>query len=127
MAQGFAAFLAEALAGCAQTQPHDDPPALLLRVIETLGTGGEQDGVGELLGHALALIPSPHGSDGPAARDDLVLAAALALAALLALTGPASQEEADDPHVAALRGVLATLIAITDSEQQNQTVLLVRV
>ena len=80
-----------------------------------------------LLGRARALVAPPRGGDGSLARGDLVLAAALVVAALLAVTGPAPQGEGDGPLVVLLRGVLSTLIALTIPEHQNQTVLLVRV
>jgi hypothetical protein len=95
-------------------------------VIETISTQGENSWVRGLLGHALELIAPPRGGDGSAAPDNL-LAAALVLAAILAITGSALQGEDGDPHVVLLRGVLTTLIAPTIPEHKNQTALLVRV
>ena len=56
-----------------------------------------------------------------------MLAAALVLAAILAITEEPQGEGADGPHVVLLRGVLATLAALTSPEGKNQTVLLARV
>jgi len=93
-----------------------------------ISTRDENSWVRGLLGHAQELItPSPQGGDGSAAQDNLVLAAALVLAAILAITGSAPQGKGDDPHVILLRGVLTTLITLTIPDHKNQTVLLVRV
>jgi hypothetical protein len=125
--QGLRTFVAEALADCAHAQPQDDPPVALGRVIETMGIQDKDPWVHRLLGHAQELVVPPRGGDSPAAQDNLVLAAALVLAAILSITGSASQGEGDDPQVVLLRGVLTTLIALSTPEHQNQTVLLVRV
>ena len=127
VAPGLHAFVADAIADCAQAQPQDDPPAALGRVIGTISTQGENSWVRGLLGHARELIAPPRGGGGSAAPDDLVLAAALVLTAILAITGSAPQSGGDDPHVVLLRGVLTTLIALTIPEHENQTVLLVSV
>jgi hypothetical protein len=47
----------------------------------------EDPWVRELLGHARELIAPPQGGDGSATQDNLLLAAALVLAAILALPG----------------------------------------
>jgi hypothetical protein len=111
---------------CAHVQPQDDPPTVLTGVIEAIGPPGENSLLPELLAHARDLIAPPRDSAGPAASDDLLLAAALMLAAILAVTGPTPQEELDDAHVVMLQGVLATLIALTVPEYENQAVLLAR-
>jgi hypothetical protein len=121
-ALGFHAFVAEALADCVQAQRQDDP-------VEALGhinTQVEDPWVLELLGHAQELIAPSQGGDGSVAQDDLLLAAALVLAAVLAITRAPQGEGGGGPYVVLLWGVLATLIALTIPEHKNQTVLLVR-
>jgi hypothetical protein len=121
MALGLHAFVAEALADCAQAQPQDDPPAALGRVIATMSTERANSWVRRALSRAQELLAPPRGGDGSAARDNLVLAA------FLAITASAPQGEDNHPNVFALQGVLATLIALTIPEHENQAVLLVRV
>lgn len=126
-AQGLHTFLAEALAECVHAQPQDDPLAALRRVIGTISTRSENSWVRGLLDHAQELIALPRGGDGSAAQDNLVLAAALVLAAILAIAGSAPKREGNDPQVVLLQGVVITLITLTSPAHKNQTVLLVRI
>lgn len=72
------------------------------------------------------MIAPLRGGDDKRAGEKLVLAAALVLATILAITGSKTQEEGNDPRVILLRGVLATLITLTAPQDQNQTLLLAR-
>ena len=122
MTPTFRTFVATALADCAHAQPQDDP----LEALGRINTEVEDPWVRELLDRAQQLIALPKSGDDPGTRNNLVLAAALVLAAILATTRE-PQGESDGPHVVLLRGVLATLTALTTPEHKNQTVLLVRV
>ena len=90
------------------------------------GTRDEDPWAHQLLSGAKKVIAPLRASDGKAAGENLVLAAALVLAAILAITGSKPQGESNDPRVVLLQGVLATLITLTAPEDQNQTMLLVR-
>jgi hypothetical protein len=115
---GFFVFVADALADCGKARPQDDP----LRTLERISAQIEDAWTRELLVRALKLI-APLQGDDPPLQDDLVLAAALVLAAIL---GGPQGEEGSGLHVALLKSVLATLIALTIPDHQNQTVLLVK-
>jgi hypothetical protein len=127
VAPGLHAFMAEVLDECAQTEPQDDPHAALELVIRAISEHEKNTWALALLGHAQELIAPPRGCDVQAAQNNSGVAAAMVLAAILAITAPASGGQGDDPHVILLRGVLTALISLTVPENKNQTVLLARV
>jgi hypothetical protein len=119
---GFRVYVAEGLAGCEHAQPQDDP----LQALGRVHTEVEEPWVRELLGRAQEMIGPLLGSGDAAARDNLELAAALVLAAILEITWARPPGDGDSNAVAVLQGVLATLIALTVPEHKNQTLLLVK-
>ncbi|MGI8334380.1 hypothetical protein ACRYCC_30895 [Actinomadura scrupuli] len=83
-----------------------------------------------LLEEAWEIVEEVWSRQIPAEQGDLVVAAALVLAALLYLpsagrSGSSTFQDADEVSVL-LQGVLATLVAVTDPNSQNQVLLLVR-